>query len=136
MCQSANRKSANFYDKFANRKSANFLNTAQLCLKSVPKVVFVNVFLYDSDLNAIFVRRKVWFCGLAEVLSPQITKRLDWQIANPHKSHICDLRSLFADRQPFYNFINVTAPGGSIAQDGEKTVSTNACIFQVRFFAN
>jgi hypothetical protein len=90
MCQSANRKSANFYDKFANLKSANFLNTAQLCLKSVPKSRLCKCFfLYKNALYALFVRSKVGVCGLAEVLSPQITKRLYSQIANPHKSHIC-----------------------------------------------
>ncbi len=62
-------------------------------------------------------RGKVCICGLAEVLSSQITKRLDPQIANPQRVtfaespqsdklfksanlRICDSRNLFADRPP------------------------------------
>ncbi len=53
-------------------------NIAQLCLKTVLKVVFLmiiyNIEILIGALYAIFVGRKVCFAGLAEGLSPQITK--------------------------------------------------------------
>jgi hypothetical protein len=55
-------------------------------------ISFFVVFYVQFDLEhymLYFVSRKVCICGLAEVLSPQITKRLGPQIANPQKCHIC-----------------------------------------------
>jgi hypothetical protein len=42
-----------------------------------------HVQIFIGALPAIFVRGKGCICGLAEVLRPQITKRLGPQIANP-----------------------------------------------------
>jgi hypothetical protein len=52
-------------------------NTAQLCLKTVLKVVFSLNFYYVQllirALYAIFVSRKICICSRAEVFIPQIT---------------------------------------------------------------
>jgi hypothetical protein len=70
----------------------------------------------NGSLYAIFVRRKVCICGLAKILSSQITKKIG--SANRKVSHlrkvresnklfrsaslrICDLRNLVEDRPPF-----------------------------------
>jgi hypothetical protein len=51
-------------------------NIALLCLKTVLKVVFSNVQIYITALYVIFQRVNVCICGLAEVLSPQITEKI------------------------------------------------------------
>jgi hypothetical protein len=80
-----NGKSVNCHDKSAIRKFAK------------GKSRFLNNFfiLYKFELEhytvyAIFVRKKEYICGLAEVLSPEITKRLSPQIANPQSDTFAD----------------------------------------------
>ncbi len=92
-------------------------NIAQICLKTVLKVVFLNhfysgqIFLehYMPNLSGEKVREYV-FADLRK-LSPRSQERLGPQIGNPksvtfrkvRKSNImriCDLRNLFADRSP------------------------------------
>jgi hypothetical protein len=47
-------------------------------------MIFYHVqFELEHYIYAVFVWRKKFICGLAEVLSPQIIKRFDPQIANP-----------------------------------------------------
>jgi hypothetical protein len=91
--------------------------------KSVPKILFFDMYKFELELY-ILVGRKVCICGLAEVLSLQITKRLCPQIANPQSAtfvevlqsnkifksanlRISDLWNLFADRPPLENIIIV-----------------------------
>jgi hypothetical protein len=52
------------------------------------------IICYRYYTGTVFVRRKVCICRLAEVLSPQITKRLGLQIANPQSV------PSFSDRPP------------------------------------
>ncbi len=71
-------KSANFFSspQIANCKFLQ--NTAQLCLKIVLKVVFLHDFFYFTfylELYMLYLEgERLFISGLAEALSPQITK--------------------------------------------------------------
>jgi hypothetical protein len=104
------RKSANivglpvrkFYYLSANRKSAKFLqNTAQLRLKAVLKVVFVNVF-YVTILK--FLVRKLHKDGVRKMniyKVPQLRKVLKSnKLFKSANRRIFELPNLFEDRSP------------------------------------
>jgi hypothetical protein len=59
-------------------------NTAILCLTSVPKVVYSKIFYYVQ----IWIR--VCICGLAEVSSTRITKKIGSANRKSGKRHICE----------------------------------------------
>jgi hypothetical protein len=88
VCQSVNRKSAIFLWLICK-----FLkNTAQLYLRTVLKVLFVNYFYVQFWIRAfyaMFVRRKSMYV-FAEVLRPQITKSLCPQITNPKSATLAE----------------------------------------------
>jgi hypothetical protein len=85
-------------------------------------------------------REKVCSCGLAEVLSPQITNRLGPQIANPQSvtltkglqnltnylspqiCRICDLRNFFGDCPPLSFSLGWSQHAPSCAVKTLKTV--------------
>ncbi len=77
VCQSANRKSAKFF--IINPQIVHCTIIAQLCLKTVLKVVFLLDFYYVQiliwALYAIFVWRKsMYLCGLAELINRKFSK--------------------------------------------------------------
>ncbi len=59
-------------------------NSPKSCLM---KAIFYFVQIWIKALHDIFVRSKVYICGLAEVFSPQIAKKIGF--ANPKYVHIC-----------------------------------------------
>ncbi len=83
VCQSANRKSTIFLDYLQIANPQISTNTSQLCSKTAPSKSCLCKRFYGQigirAFNATFVRRKVCtsICGLAEVLSPPMTKN-DW----------------------------------------------------------
>jgi hypothetical protein len=55
--------------------------------KSRPFKRFFIMYKFELEHYAIFVSRKsMYICGISEVLSPQITKRLSPQIVHPQMS--------------------------------------------------
>ncbi len=99
VCQSANHKFANFYDR-------KFLqNTANLCLRTVLKVVFLNdlILWINFSLSIKYYISKEKKCAFAEgsqnanLKSNKLLKSANWRI--------CNLGNLFADHLPLLNHL-------------------------------
>jgi hypothetical protein len=122
ICQSANRKSANFLLLICKSQIRKFLHsTAQLCLKTVLKDVLLPDFLLRTSFNKSIIgdickERNDAFEDLRKLKSPNhktwVRKsqiRKGSHLRKVHKSNklfkfanlrICDLQNLFTDRSP------------------------------------
>jgi hypothetical protein len=101
VCQSANRKSANFHGLSANRRFLEFLqNTAQHRLKTVLKVAFTKqFFILYFELQYCFLYlqgENVCICGLAELEVRKSQKYVCPQIRQvPHLRRVRKAYKLF-----------------------------------------